>query len=146
MYADPSELLPLKLRLRGGAIAVVSQWLFTFVVVEITPPMITNIGYKSYIVFAVINFITVPFVYFFYPETLKIPLEAVDLFFANRDGNRPSIFKVVRDSTDTEYKANIERTLQERAMLRAEHEDTFDGLKGQAKHMEDDSNDGEFKA
>jgi len=58
----PSELLPLKLRLRGGAIAVVSQWLWTFLVVEITPVMITNIGYKSYIVFAIINFVTVPFV------------------------------------------------------------------------------------
>lgn len=46
MWIYPSELLPLKLRLRGGALAVVSQWLFTFLVVEITPPMITNIGYK----------------------------------------------------------------------------------------------------
>src|ERR1700744_3914925 len=77
MWIYPSELLPLKLRLRGGALAVVSQWLFTFLVVEITPPMITNIGYKSYIVFAVINFATVPFVYFCFPETSKMPLEAI---------------------------------------------------------------------
>lgn len=40
MWIYPSEMLPLKLRLRGGALAVVSQWLFTFLVVEITPVMV----------------------------------------------------------------------------------------------------------
>jgi hypothetical protein len=47
MWIYPSEPLPLKLRLRGGALAVVSQWLFTFLVVEVTPVMIKNIGSKS---------------------------------------------------------------------------------------------------
>ena len=116
--------------------AVVSQWLFTFLVVEITPPMITNIGYKSYIVFAVINLVTIPCVYFFYPETLKMPLEAVDLLFADRDGSRPSIFRVVKDSTNREFKASLEKALQERAMLRAANEGIVDMSKGQAEHLE----------
>jgi len=120
MWIYPSELLPLKLRLRGGALAVVSQWLWTFLVVEITPPMITNIGYKSYIIFAVINFITIPVVYFFFPETSRMPLEAVDLLFADRDGKRPSIFRVVRDSTNKAFMEEVDRTLQERARQRAE--------------------------
>lgn len=71
MWIYPPELLPLKLRSRGNAIAVISQWLWTFLVVEITPPMITNIGYKSYIVFAVFNFVTVPIVWFTYPVSLR---------------------------------------------------------------------------
>lgn len=120
MWIYPSELLPLKLRLRGGALAVVSQWLFTFLVVEITPPMITNIGYQSYIVFAVINFATVPLVYFCFPETSRMPLEAVDLFFADRNGERPSLFRVVRDSKNKEFVAEVERQLQERARARDE--------------------------
>ena len=115
MWIYPSELLPLKLRLRGGAIAVISQWLWTFLVVEITPPMITNIGYKSYIVFAIINFLTIPLVYFTFPETSQLPLEAVDLLFADRDGKRPSILRVVRDSRNKSYLTEIEKTLQERA-------------------------------
>ncbi|KAJ5114390.1 hexose carrier protein [Penicillium alfredii] len=118
MWIYPSELLPLKLRLRGGALAVVSQWLFTFLVVEITPVMITNIGYKSYIVFAVINFATVPLVYFWFPETSRMPLEAVDLLFADRNGQRPSLFQVVRDSTNKEFVMEMERQLQERARMR----------------------------
>ncbi|KAK3939791.1 general substrate transporter [Diplogelasinospora grovesii] len=118
MWIYPSELLPLRLRLRGSAIAVVSQWLWTFLVVEMTPPMITNIGYKSYIVFAVVNLVTVPIVYFTYPETSQMPLEAVDLLFADRDGKRPSIFRVVRDSRDKAYLAQVRETLQERARQR----------------------------
>ncbi|KAF2230878.1 putative hexose carrier protein [Viridothelium virens] len=136
MWIYPSELLPLKLRLRGGALAVVSQWLFTFLVVEITPPMITNIGYKSYIVFAVINFVTIPFVYFFYPETLKMPLEAVDLLFADRSGERPTISRVVKDSTNREFMAEIARALQERATLRADNEGIVDMEKKEMDHSE----------
>jgi len=83
--------------------------------------MITNIGYQSYIVFAVINFVTVPFVYFFYPETSRMPLEAVDLLFADREGKRPSIFRVVRDSKNKAFIAEIDATLQERAKQRAEY-------------------------
>ncbi|KAJ5818835.1 hexose carrier protein [Penicillium riverlandense] len=134
MWIYPSELLPLKLRLRGGALAVVSQWLFTFLVVEITPPMITNIGFKSYIVFAVINFATVPFVYFCFPETSKMPLEAIDLFFADRNGERPSIFQVVRDSKNKEFVDDVRRQLQERARMRTI---TNDGLaEDKAEHVE----------
>ncbi|GAB7348250.1 hypothetical protein MBLNU459_g6241t1 [Dothideomycetes sp. NU459] len=136
MWIYPSELLPLKLRLRGGALAVVSQWLFTFLVVEITPPMITNIGYKSYIVFAVINFATIPVVYYCYPETCRMPLEAVDLLFADRDGLRPSIFRVVRDSVNKDFIAEIGNTLQQRARQRAGDQETIKEGKGVVQHEE----------
>jgi hypothetical protein len=135
MWIYPSELLPLRLRLRGGAIAVVSQWLWTFLVVEITPPMITNIGYKSYIVFAVINFVTVPIVYFTYPETSRLPLEAVDLLFADRDGKRPGLLQVVRDSKNKDHMAMIQKTLQERAAVRDGSGDSGEDKAG-ASHAE----------
>jgi sugar porter (SP) family MFS transporter len=136
MWIYPSELLPLKLRLRGGAVAGVSQWLFTFLVVEITPPMITNIGYKSYIVFAVINFFTIPIVYFCFPETSKLPLEAVDLLFADRDGKRPSIFQVVKDSTNKEFMETVTKELAERADLRAENEGIVSATKERTVELE----------
>jgi MFS family permease len=136
MWIYPSELLPLKLRLRGGALAVISQWLFTFLVVEITLPMITNIGFKSYIVFAVVNFATLPVVYFCYPETSKLPLEAVDLLFADRDGQRPSLFQVVHDSQNPEFIAEIQRQLQERARSQAENEDIINEAKAKSEHVD----------
>jgi hypothetical protein len=139
MWVYPSELLPLKLRLRGGALAVVSQWLWTFLVVEITPSMITNIGYKSYIVFAVINFVTIPVVYFCFPETSQRPLEMVDLLFEDRDGKRPSICRVVRDSVDKKFVADMETHLQERTRLRDEDEKTVEAEKVVIGHLENGS-------
>jgi hypothetical protein len=38
------ELLPLRIRAKATAVATSFSWLCTFVVVEITPPAITNIG------------------------------------------------------------------------------------------------------
>jgi sugar porter (SP) family MFS transporter len=137
MWVYPSELLPLKLRLRGGALAVVSQWLWTFLVVEITPPMITNIGYKSYIVFAVINFVTIPVVYFCFPETSQRPLEMVDLLFEDREDGRPSIFRVVKDSVDKQFVADMVTHLQERTRLRDENEKILEAEKAKIGHLED---------
>lgn len=45
----------------------------------ITPPAFASIGYHTYTIFAVINFIMVPCVYFFYPETAYRSLEEVML-------------------------------------------------------------------
>ncbi|KUL83010.1 hypothetical protein ZTR_09314 [Talaromyces verruculosus] len=110
MWTYPSEILPLKLRVRGGAIGVVSQWAFTFLIVEITPVLITNIGYKSYIVFAILNFVAIPVVYFFFPETNQLPLEAVDLLFS-RDGVKPNLLKVVRGSTKKSIQEAVQGSL-----------------------------------
>ncbi|GAO47581.1 putative hexose carrier protein [Saitoella complicata NRRL Y-17804] len=142
LWIYPSEILPLKLRLRGGAIAVVSQWLFTFVVVEITPPMITNITYKSYIVFAAFNFLAIVVVYFTFPETANRPLEAVDLLFADRDGKRPSIWRVVQDSVSKDFDAEYElhRLEQQNSMeigkKTGEEYEMDEDFKGMSSHVE----------
>ncbi|KAJ5183810.1 hexose carrier protein [Penicillium capsulatum] len=132
MWIYPSELLPLKLRLRGGALAVVSQWMFTFLVVEITPVMITNIGYRCYIVFAVINFATVPVVYFCFPERRKMPLEAIDLFFADRNGKRPSLWQAVQDSINAQFVTEIGQQLSDMTNMRTV---TDEGLEPKAARV-----------
>jgi hypothetical protein len=53
----------------------------THQVVEITPPALKNIGYKTYIMFAVFNLVAAMIVYCFYPETSYLNLESVDLIF-----------------------------------------------------------------
>lgn len=45
------------------------------------PPAITNIGWKTYLIFAVFNLSYVPIVYFFFPETSGLTLEMIDLAF-----------------------------------------------------------------
>lgn len=50
-------------------------------VVEITPPALKNIVYKTYIIFAIFNLVAAFIVYCFYPETSSLNLEAVELLF-----------------------------------------------------------------
>jgi hypothetical protein len=54
----------------------------------ITPIAFNNIGYQTYIIFAVINAFMVPSVYFFYPETAYRSLEEMDAIFHKCHGLR----------------------------------------------------------
>ena len=63
-----SEYAPLTTRSQTAALATSATWIFTFLVAEITPVAITNIGYRTYIIFGVFNLAWIPIVYFFYPE------------------------------------------------------------------------------
>lgn len=56
--------------------------IFTFLVVEITPVSITNIGWRTYVYFCVFNFCFLPLIYFFYPETRNLSLEQIDKLFS----------------------------------------------------------------
>lgn len=64
-------------------------------VVMITPVSFSSIGYKTYIIFAVINAAIFPVVYFFYPETAYRSLEEIDNIFQKTKGLR-GWFSVVK--------------------------------------------------
>ncbi|KAJ5465179.1 general substrate transporter [Penicillium daleae] len=76
------EILPLDARSKGTAIGVSSNWLWNFTVVMITPVIINRIQWKAYLIFMITNFIFIPVVYFFYPETGNLRLEDIDLIFS----------------------------------------------------------------
>ncbi|KAH0828152.1 putative sugar transporter [Lanmaoa asiatica] len=85
VWIYPPEILPLKLRAKGAALAAAADFLGNFVVVQITPPALRNIGYKTYIIFAVFNFVNAYIVWAFYPETAGLTLESVDDLFRRDD-------------------------------------------------------------
>ncbi|KAF2200852.1 general substrate transporter [Delitschia confertaspora ATCC 74209] len=78
----PAEVNPIKTRAKANAVSTCSNWLFNFAVVMITPVMLANIKWATYLVFAIINACFFPLIYFFYPETKKRSLEEIDLIFA----------------------------------------------------------------
>lgn len=55
VWVYPSEILPLRLRQKGSSISTAVNWICTFFLVQITPPAIANIGWRTYIIFAVLN-------------------------------------------------------------------------------------------
>ncbi|KAH6682819.1 general substrate transporter [Halenospora varia] len=77
------EITPLHLRHVGGAIGPFSEWMWTFVIVLVTPVAIANAGWKFYLLFCIMNALSFPFVYFFLPETKGKTLEEIDYVFAS---------------------------------------------------------------
>ncbi|CAN8101721.1 unnamed protein product [Discula destructiva] len=77
----PSELATTRTRGRMQAIASGWNWMAVFAVVKITPISFANIGWRTFIIFAVLNAFFIPMVYFFYPETKGIELEDIPLLF-----------------------------------------------------------------
>lgn len=81
MYA--SEIMPLRTRNKGVALGAASHWLSNFVVVFVTPQAIRSLGYRLYLIWALLNAIFVPITWLFYPETARRSLEDMDEVFLN---------------------------------------------------------------
>lgn len=62
-------------------------------IVQIAPIALDNIGWKTYIIFAVLNACWVPIIYFTFPETKGLELEDVDRLFSGDDS-----FGVIREA------------------------------------------------
>lgn len=77
----PPEYSPLAARAKSSALATASNWIFTFLVVEITSVSIKNIGWCTYAYFCVFNFLFIPLIYFYYPETKGLSLEQINNLF-----------------------------------------------------------------
>ena len=81
MYA--SEIMPLRTRNKGVALGAASHWLSNFVIVYVTPQAIQSLGYRLYIIWALLNAVFVPVTWLFYPETAGRSLEEMDAVFLN---------------------------------------------------------------
>ncbi|RCK64838.1 Sugar transporter STL1 [Candida viswanathii] len=78
----PPEINPLRTRTAAAAVSTCTNWLTNFAVVMFTPPFIAASGWGCYLFFACMNFLFVPVIFFFYPETAGRSLEEIDVIFA----------------------------------------------------------------
>ncbi|KAG7087306.1 hypothetical protein E1B28_013284 [Marasmius oreades] len=90
----PAEIVGLRMRGPANALSTASNWTFNFMVVMITGPAFENIDYGTYIIFAALNALIVPVVYFFFPETAGRSLEDMDVIFALAHNEGASPVKV----------------------------------------------------
>lgn len=93
----PAEVNPVKTRGKANAVSTCTNWLFNFLVVMITPIMISNIKWGTYVFFAVVNACFLPFIYIFYPETKQRSLEEIDLIFAKGHLENMSYVKAAKE-------------------------------------------------
>ncbi|RAH63510.1 putative galactose transporter [Aspergillus piperis CBS 112811] len=78
-----AESSSLDIRAKGVAIGSAVNWIMNFAVAQVTPVMITNIGYKTFIVFFCFCVLGLAWVYFILPELKGLSLEEIDAVFAD---------------------------------------------------------------
>lgn len=80
-----SEIFPTRLRAYGVGLAATTQWLFNFCITEITPRAVSNIGWKTFLMFGIFCLANCAFAVFFIPETKRMTLEEIDVLFGTVD-------------------------------------------------------------
>jgi hypothetical protein len=86
-----TEVAPTQLRVAMSAASTANKWLWNFIVVMVTPVALDTIGWRYYILYAVISACIPVTVYLFYPETMGRSLEGLSAVF--RDAG--SVWEVV---------------------------------------------------
>ncbi|KAK4508650.1 hypothetical protein PRZ48_002389 [Zasmidium cellare] len=109
----PAEINGLSMRNKGAALGTATNWIFNFMVVEITPIGIDTLHWKFYVIWTVLNASFVPIVYLFYPETSGRTLEDIDGYF--REHKNIFVFK---DRVATSSKRPVEFVEREVAEVR----------------------------
>lgn len=76
-----SEIFPLRARAKAMSITTSANWMCNFIIGLITPPMLANIGYGTYVFFGVFCFLSFFFVWFFVPGKNRLYLAlSMELF------------------------------------------------------------------
>lgn len=82
-----SEIFPTRLRSYGVGMGAATQWLFNFVITEVTPNAVAHIGWRTFLMFGIFCLSMGVWVFFFIKETKGMSLEDIDILFGNVDEN-----------------------------------------------------------
>jgi MFS family permease len=129
----PTEINSLPMRTKGAAAATMTNWITNFLVVEVTPIGIQNLGWRFYVIWAVINTAIMPLIWAFFPETANRTLEDLDAYYRE---NPPLL--VVKDKDAIlilrpqkfviAQRRDIEEAAAEGLSRRSAYEDTIDDM------------------
>lgn len=67
------------------SLATSANWMNNFIVGQVTPSMISNLGCGDFLVFGILIALGAGFVWFFSPETSGVSLEEMDVLFGGED-------------------------------------------------------------
>ena len=111
LWLYPAEITPLGIRTQANALSTSANWICNFMVVMVTPVAFNNIGWRTYIIFAVFNAAALPIMYFCYPETKGRSLEEVDLIFRDSKNLRQAVKLSFTMEKHFDSKGNLVRSV-----------------------------------
>jgi len=128
-----SECAPNHVRSLVMAAALMTQWLFNFVIAKITPLMLADITYGTFLLFGSACILMGVYTVFCVPETKGVPLESMHLLF---EGNI-----IAGCVQDTVPRLRRGRKLQDHHLANGDGEDVVKpgqkGVVGSVQHIED---------
>lgn len=82
----PTEINSLSMRAKGAGLATASNWISNYMVVQITPIGIANLGWRFYLIWVFFNAAFIPIIWLLYPETANRHLEDIDKLYRENSG------------------------------------------------------------
>lgn len=91
------QIFPTRLRSYGVGLGAATQWLFNFVITEVTPSAVNHIGWRTFLMFGIFCLAMGIFVLFFMKETKGRTLEEIDVLFGmvNEEQRRADVEHVL---------------------------------------------------
>jgi hypothetical protein len=86
-----SEIFPTRLRSYGVGMGAATQWLFKFCITEITPNAVSQIGWRTFLMFGIFCCAMGVWVFFFVKETKGRTLEDMDILFGAVDAQQRAV-------------------------------------------------------
>ncbi|KAK0671869.1 general substrate transporter [Cercophora samala] len=105
-WTYPAEIFPSKIRAKAVSLSTSANWFWNMVLAFAVPPLLWNISYKMYYIFAAFNGAAFIHMALMAPETKGFTLEEMDEVF---DSGRPAWKKFNRGSRLEELEREIER-------------------------------------
>jgi sugar porter (SP) family MFS transporter len=82
-FLIPTEIFPSEMRAQGNGFGITGWAIGVGWTVLVNPIMFGSIKSRTYFLFAALNLIWIPIVYFFYPETKDRSLESIEALFSS---------------------------------------------------------------
>jgi len=83
-----SETFPTRIRAYGVGVGAATQWLFNFVITEVTPNAVNHIGWRTFLMFGIFCCGMGVWGFFFIKETKGRSLEDMDILFGTVDAGK----------------------------------------------------------
>ncbi|KAK5942210.1 hypothetical protein PMZ80_006165 [Knufia obscura] len=132
----PTEVNALAFRAKGASLAMASNWIMNYMVAQVTPPGIDNLGWKFWLIWMILCASFVPITYLFYPETANRSLEDIDRFFGDNHGIFVFNNKLATQLQRPAIYEEADRAIAER-QEKADHVDDVEGKAGAVTLVED---------